>query len=88
MSRPASTSPTNLQQKIYDYIVAFKSKHDGNSPTIREIGDFAGISSSSVTNYHLRLLARLGLIDFRPQGRSRMITIIGGAWLPPTSAGK
>lgn len=85
--RTRRTTPTPREQKIYDYIVAFKRKHDGNSPSIRQIGDHAGIDSTSVVNYHLDRLKRLGLIE-RGTRDFRMISVVGGAWLPPTTAGK
>jgi SOS-response transcriptional repressor LexA len=88
MPRPTPTTLTPRQQKIYDFIVAFKREHDGNAPTIREIARAAGYKTTSTTNYHLQMLERLGKISFQAEGRSRMIVVIGGEWTPPTPAGK
>ena len=72
-------SESDRQQRMYDFIVAYKAAHDGRSPTIREIGDACDISSTSVVNYNLAGLARAGFIA-RPAGESRAITVRGGAW--------
>lgn len=49
------------QQRIYDYITKF-TREKGRPPTIREIGAHVGISSTSVVNYNLNILAREGFI--------------------------
>ena len=38
----------------------------GQSPTIREMGEGAGISSTSVVHYHLKALEKLGLVEREP----------------------
>jgi SOS-response transcriptional repressor LexA len=80
MQKNATTSPKYNQ--IYDYIVAFKKAHDGNSPTIREIGDAVGVSSTSQANHYLDVMVKLGMIT--RDGKFRMIGIPGGVWSPPT----
>ena len=68
---------------VYDFIVAYKSKHDGNSPTIREIGVACEISSTAVVSYHLGKLHTEGRIELiRGEiGKSRMISVPGYEWV-------
>ncbi len=69
-------------EEIYRFIVAFKQAHDGNSPTLREIGAGCAISSTSVVVYHLGLLAKAGRIRLcrEDRSRARRIEVVGGAW--------
>jgi hypothetical protein len=83
MPRKIKLSPIRI--RIYQYIVAFKSEHDGNSPSIRQIGDQVGISWTSVVRYHLATMERLGMIKLGGNGVSRMIVVIGGTWAPPAN---
>lgn len=50
------------QQEMYKYIQRFTTDK-GRPPTIREIGQNVGISSTSVVNYNLNILEREGLIS-------------------------
>ena len=45
------------QEKILDFIRRFSNDH-GFPPTIREIGQDVGISSTSVVNYNLNVLEK------------------------------
>lgn len=63
------------QQKIYEFITKF-TREKGRPPTIREIGAHVGISSTSVVNYNLNILAREGLIQ-REKEVSRGLRIVG-----------
>lgn len=65
--------------RIFNFIVAYKSAHDGNSPTSREIMDGANISSTSVVHYHLRKLEVQGKI-WIDGNKARRIEVIGGKW--------
>lgn len=67
---------------ILEIIVRFSVEHSGRTPTNREIGRLAGISSTSVVNYHLNQLQLLGEIR-RDAIASRGIEVIGGSWTPP-----
>jgi hypothetical protein len=67
---------------IYSYIVAYKQANDGNSPTLREIAEAAGISSTSVVMYNLRHLECLGRLELIGCHR-RGICVVGGSWIPP-----
>ncbi|MCE7858403.1 MAG: hypothetical protein DYG86_01300 [Chloroflexi bacterium CFX2] len=78
MSKP--TSPTRLE-KVYQYILQYKSEHDGNSPSIREIMSACRIPSSSVAKYYLDAMEARNLIRRGgDKGKSRRIEVIGGAW--------
>lgn len=76
------------RQAVFDFIVSYKRSHDGNSPTLRQIMDACGITSTSVASYALRGLARAGKIRILPG--SQGIVVIGGCWsisssvLPPS----
>src|SRR6266540_39443 len=52
---------SDRQQKILQFIRDHQIER-GYPPTIREIGRAAGISSTSVVDYNLRVLARRGMI--------------------------
>jgi repressor LexA len=53
--------PTDRQRDILTYLVACLA--DGLMPTIREIGERFGISSTNGVNDHLLALERKGLIE-------------------------
>ena len=56
-------------QKILAYLETYQGKH-GYPPSIREIGEKTGISSTSVVNYYLDQLQKMGYIE-RVRGISR-----------------
>lgn len=62
-------------ETVYEFIVKFKKEHDGNSPTIREIGAACNISSTSAVAYILKVLVRRGLITV-----DRDISVVGAEW--------
>lgn len=65
---------------VYRFIVAYKRKNDGNSPSTREIMEGCRLSSTSVAHFYLDKLERMGLIS-RPGGNlSRGIVVTGGRW--------
>lgn len=66
-------SLSDRQQRILEFIKMF-SERSGYPPTIREIGEAVGISSTSVVNYNLNVLQREGLI-FRDKTVSRGIRL-------------
>lgn len=49
------------QKKILDFVEAFV-RENNYPPTIREIGEAVGISSTSVVNYNLKVLEKAGYI--------------------------
>lgn len=62
---------TPTQKRILEYITETIREHD-RSPTIREIGEEFGISSTNGVRYHLRVLEEKGYIK-REKGISRGI---------------
>jgi repressor LexA len=62
-------------QKILDFIQDFQRKHK-HPPSIREIGENCGISSTSVVNYYLDQLERSGHIE-RDRRISRGLRVTG-----------
>lgn len=52
----------DTQNKVYDFIVAYKSQHGGTAPTVREICESCGISSTAYAKYLLDRLAEQGRI--------------------------
>lgn len=83
--------------QVFAYILEYKARHDGNSPTYREILTACNISTLSLVHAYLVNLEAEGLIrrpQKRPGNRSACnIEVIGGRWeysvlrldQPPTS---
>jgi SOS-response transcriptional repressor LexA len=70
--------------RIFGFIKAYKQDHDGNSPTIREIGEASGIASTSLVLFYLNKLEKQGLIR-RPEPEfghrfAATIEVVGGLW--------
>jgi repressor LexA len=66
---------SDRQQRILDFIGEYTGDH-GYPPSIREIGQAVGISSTSVVDYNLRALERGGRIR-RDREISRGLEIVG-----------
>lgn len=66
---------TRNQQRVYDALRAYIDRH-GYAPCVRELMEDAGISSTSVVMYNLRLLEGLGMIRLGPKGASRAIALL------------
>ncbi len=60
------TNLSERQRKILQFIIGFVGDNEF-PPTIREIGEQVGISSTSVVNYNLAKLEELGLITRRKE---------------------
>ena len=75
------------RDKVFDWIVAFKIAHDGNSPSLAEIMQQFQISSKSVATRILDNLEKAGLIS-RMGFKSRMICVRGGKWTRDNSCSK
>ncbi len=58
-------NPTERQQRILDVIRTFSAER-GYPPSVREIGELVGLSSSSTVQSHLKTLERRGLIKRDP----------------------
>lgn len=72
------------QQRILDFVVEYTGDH-GYPPSIREIGQAVGISSTSVVDYNLRALERGGLIR-RDREVSRGLGVVGQPTQPTRPA--
>jgi len=77
--------PTRLRavhdlHKIFQWIVAYKTNHDGNSPSLVELMHGCDISSRSVALYQLHRLHKAGYIRLTDHHQSRSICVIGGEW--------
>ena len=80
-SIPHLSSRKYDDNEIFQFIVQYKIDHDGVSPTMREIKESMGVSSTSVVNYILDRLEYSGRIKRPANGTStRSIQIIGGKW--------
>lgn len=80
MTRPFLTP---RKQQVYQFILNYKKTHDGNSPSIAEIGAHCEVNSTSTIRFYLKGLETLGVIKCDPNGKSRMISIVGGKYTPP-----
>ena len=66
MSKEMLEKPaTERQRRILEIIRAFTVEH-GYPPSVREIGERVGLSSSSTIHAHLKALERRGLISRDP----------------------
>lgn len=83
VGKPSSSQAQLRRADLYDAIIEHKKRHDGNSPSIRELSRLCGIPSVSTVKHHLMMLERDGLIEMSNYGRSRMITVTGGQWVAP-----
>src|ERR1700694_4060451 len=72
------------QKNILKYIEAYVDER-GYPPSIREIGDQVGISSTSVVDYNLKVLEREGRIR-RDREVSRGLELVGGQRGPRQSS--
>lgn len=75
MDRPA----TERQRRILEVIREFTAEH-GYPPSVREIGERVGLSSSSTIHAHLKALERRGLISRDP---TKPRALRSGALAPP-----
>jgi repressor LexA len=74
VERKAVMSLSTRQQKILDFIRRFSREH-GFPPTIREIGQQVGISSTSVVSYNLNALEKKNRIE-RDRSVSRGLRLV------------
>ena len=63
-------------KKILDFLKSYQTRK-GYTPTIREIGEATNISSTSVVNYYLDQLEKMGKIE-RQRKISRGVRLAGG----------
>lgn len=69
----AERAPTERQARILEIIRDFTQEH-GYPPSVREIGERVGLSSSSTVQSHLRSLEKRGLIHRDPTKPRALIT--------------
>lgn len=74
------------QKRILEMIEAYMAEW-GYPPTIREIGDAVGISSTSVVSYNLRVLERKGYLERSPEVSRGLRLMREEEELPPSSRG-
>lgn len=70
---------TDRERAVLDFIIRYKTVNDGNSPTIREIGDVLWISSNSLVSHYLTQLQKAGYIR-RSETSARYIELVGGRY--------
>src|SRR5947207_13187919 len=68
---------TDRQAKILEYI-RYQNKVRNYPPSVREIGEAVGLSSSSTVHNHLNQLERRGLIK-RDPSKSRTVQLVADA---------
>lgn len=71
----------STRERIYNFIVSFKRKHDGVAPTFREICDEVHIVKSTA-DFHMKKLEDEGRVTRLPGGRGIMVA--GGKWTSST----
>jgi repressor LexA len=72
---------TDRQQRILDTIRAFTAEQ-GYPPSVREIGERVGLSSSSTVQSHLKTLERRGLLRRDPTKPRALVASDNGRSLP------
>jgi repressor LexA len=71
----SAVEPSERQRDILDFLEAFIDKN-GYPPSVREIGEAVGLSSSSTVHSHLNALENKGFIKRDPSS-ARALTVIG-----------
>lgn len=73
----------DIKQKLYNFIVEYKSSNDGCAPTYREIQAHLRLKTTSRLHDMLKeLQAERKVVIAKKHGR-RMIKVVGGTWAPP-----
>jgi repressor LexA len=67
---------TRRQRQVLAALERLHEQH-GVAPTLRELGDEVGLSSSSSVLAHVRVLQARGLVHARP-GQPRTLRTVGG----------
>lgn len=80
MPRSKQANPSRNEFRVYQFIIEHKMNSDGNSPTRREIAEATGIKSTSVVEYYLKNLQRLGKIELGDTYKRNAIRVTGGKW--------
>lgn len=73
--------------RVYDCILRYKARHDGCSPSMREIARLAKISSTSMVSYYIDKLESMRMIrrsdDDEGFPHACSIEVVGAKWMPP-----
>ena len=83
MKKMTGRRPRNRQtrQVIMDYMLSF-ARQQGRQPSVREIGEAAGLMSTSTTAGYLRRMVNEGLLEKSSESRrSYSVTHDGAAML-------
>jgi repressor LexA len=75
----ADRIPTERQARILEVIGDFTAEH-GYPPSVREIGERVGLSSSSTVQSHLKALEKQGLVRRDPTKPRALITTSAAKW--------
>lgn len=67
-------------ESVYDFICSYKSKNNGNFPTVREIRDRCDLSSTSLARNRLEILERVGRIYRLNEDASRGWGVVNSEW--------
>jgi hypothetical protein len=70
---------------VYRFLVDYKQRNDGNSPTLRDIMAACDMSCTSLASRTVSSLVRQGRIRRGGRGKSGGIVIVGAQWIPPTA---
>jgi hypothetical protein len=69
-------------REVLDYFIQYQERHLGVPPTLREVVEALGLSSTSVARDVVKGMVRDGLLCQVGDG-SRCYVVRGGRWLPP-----
>lgn len=56
----------DITRKCIEEVIGEYTKENGFPPTVREIGDLAGIKSTATVHRHLQKLKKQGRLDWNP----------------------
>lgn len=73
------TGSSRYRRQVFLAICDYCAEHGGNPPTLREIMELVGITSTSVANYNVRQLIDMGLLEIK----DRKLCVVGATWIPP-----
>jgi SOS-response transcriptional repressor LexA len=78
---PLDDDAPSTREQIFDYLIRYKKKHDGNTPSNRRIAQDCHVSPSTVA-HHLARLERANRIRLSDD-EYRSIEIVDAEWVPP-----